>query len=86
MPSYLQRRVKRGEPLPFVAITPIAQPKEGGEARNLRTLLAFVLGMEGGPAGKGMDRRAFLVMMDMLMLPCDWLRRGLHGHEDMQQV
>jgi len=86
MPSYLQRRVRRGEPLPLVALAPPAQPEDREEAHRLQTLLAFVLGMEGGPAGKGMDRRAFCLMMDMLMLPCDSLRPGLDGHDGMQQI
>jgi hypothetical protein len=32
--------------------------------RKLRTLLAFVLGMEGGPEGEGMSRDVFRVVLN----------------------
>lgn len=60
-----------------------AGPREGDEkvddkqARELRSLLAFLLGMEGGLKGEGMPREVFLLVLDMLMPSWDPLRREL---------
>lgn len=49
--------------------------EEEEEGRNLRTLLAFLAGMEGG----GMPRDVFRLVMDLLMPKWDPLRRGVAG-------
>jgi len=42
-------------------------------------MLAFLVGMEGGPKGGGMPRDVFRVVLDMLMPTWDPLRRGVAG-------
>ena len=52
---------------------------EDEESRKLRTLLAFLIGMQGGPEGEGMPRDVFRVAMDLLMPSWDAFRRGVVG-------
>jgi len=49
------------------------------EDRDLRTTLAFLFGMEGGPKGEGMPRDVFRDVMDMFMPSWDPLRLGIVG-------
>ena len=63
-PSFLQGRVVRGEPLPRVALAPMADFQNDAEPRKLRTTLAFLVGIEGG----GMPRDVFRVVLDLLIL------------------
>ena len=65
MPTYLQGRVARGQPLPRV------------EASRLRSSVGFLLGIGGAPEGKAMPERAFRVVMDLLMPSWDPLRAGV---------
>ena len=90
-PSYLQRRVLGGLPLPRVVLTPVAagleeneKEKEGEEeqeqeGRTLRSMLAFLFGMEGGPESTGMPRGVFRVVLDLLMPTWDPLRLDSGG-------
>jgi len=87
-PSYLQARVTRGQPLPRVVLTPVMDDRideeeegeeKGEEYNKLRTLVAFLLGVEGGPDGEGMPRDVFRVVLDLLMPSWDPLRRGVAG-------
>lgn len=77
-PSYLQSRETQGQPLPQVAQTPVG----GGtnirkkNELNLRTMLAFVCGIKGGPEDEGMPRKGFLVMLDFLMPTWDPMRKA----------
>lgn len=67
-PSYLQGRVARDEPLPVMTlVSPTGGQQDEEEGRQLRTMLAFVVGMEGGFEGQGMPRDMFRVMLDFLM-------------------
>ena len=62
VPSYLEGRMARDEPLPRVTFTPLTggqNDEEGLEDRELRTLLAFTPGIDGGPKGDGMPREVF---------------------------
>jgi len=70
--SYLQGRVARGQPLPSVALAPVT---DGENKDELRTTLAFLVGMEGG----GMPRDVFRVVLDLLMPFWDPLRRKAPG-------
>lgn len=63
------------------ALTGGQNDEEGLEYRELRTLLAFTLGMEGGPEGESMSRDVFRVVLDMLLPAWDPLRRGVPGME-----
>lgn len=85
-PSYLHSRVARGQPLSRVVLprTPLPRKVKGEEGRRLRTTLAFVCGMSGGPEGEGMPRDVFRVVMDLLMPSWDPLRRGVVGEGGMQ--
>ena len=81
-PSYLQGRVAQGQPLPQVALIPVTgghneDVDETGEEedRKLRTLIAFLLGMEGGWKNAGMPRDVLWVVFDLLMPSWDPLRR-----------
>ena len=85
-PSYLQGRVLPSLPLPRVMLQQIRVPNKavkkgrdarGEERRKLRNLVAFLIGMEGGPKGEGMPRDIFPVVMDFIMPPWDPLRRGV---------
>ena len=71
-PSYLQGRVARGEPLPLVALAPVTGDQNDDD---LRIMLAFLVGMEGG----GMPRDVFRVMLGLLVPPWDPLRRKAQG-------
>ena len=70
--SYLQSRAGRGQPLPLVALAPVTGDQNDDE---LRTILAFLVGMEGG----GMPRDVFRVVLDLLVPPWDPLRRKAQG-------
>lgn len=51
---------------------------DGEESRKVRAMLGFVVGLEGGPEGKGMPRDVFRgVLMDLLMPVWDPLRRSV---------
>ena len=67
--------------MPRVILTPItgANKSTKERRRKLRTMLAFVSGMSGGPKDKGMPRDVFRVVMDLLMPTWDPLRRGIVG-------
>ena len=79
-PSYLRGRVVRGQPLPEVSLAPptadLTDQDEEGD-RKLRTMLAFIVGMEGGFEGQSMPPDVFRVVLHMLMPSWDPLRRGV---------
>jgi len=79
VPSCLQYRVTRGEPLPRLALMPATNDHTNGEdeeeGRKFRTMLTFLLGMGGGPEGNGMPRDVFRVVLDMLMPVWDPVRK-----------
>lgn len=81
VPSYLQGRVARGQALARVNLTPItgANKSTKERRRKLRTMLAFMCGIRGGPKGEGMPRDVFRVVLNMLMPTWDPLRRGNVG-------
>jgi len=76
--SYVQRRVAQGQPLPHVALAPVAGQQNGlcadeeaNQARKLQTTLAFMCGL----GREGMPRDVLRVVMDLLMPSWDPLRR-----------
>ena len=78
-PSYVQGRLARGEPLPRLALAAVsgANKKTKERRHKLRSMLAFFLGMKGGPTDEGMPWDVFRVVLDMLMPSWDPLRRGV---------
>ena len=76
-PSYIQDRVARSEPLPRVTLVPVtAGNKRPKKRRKFRSMLGFILGMNGWPKGEGMPCDVFRgVLMDFLMPAWDPLRR-----------
>ena len=62
--------------MPRVTLTPVAG-KEGGS--TFRSMVAFLLGMEGGPENTGMPRDMYRVVLDLLNPTWDPLRRGSGG-------
>jgi len=55
---------------------PEKTPAKGpSEARKLRTLMGFLLGVEGGREGEGMPADVFPVMISFIMPDWDPLRR-----------
>jgi hypothetical protein len=80
-PSYLQGRAARGQPLPRVTLMPVTggqdedDDEEKEEDRKLRSLIASLLGVEGGWENAGMPRDVFRVVLDLLMPSWDPLRR-----------
>ena len=72
-PSCLQGRAARGEPLPRLALAPVASDEE--EGRKFRCMMAFLLGIGGGSEGGGMPRDVFRVVLDLLMPAWDPLRK-----------
>jgi len=71
-----QGRVARSQLLPRMGIAG-QNDDEGGEGRKLRTTLAFLVGIRGGPWGEGMPRDVFRLELDLLMPSWDPLRRGI---------
>ena len=78
--------MSQGQPLLGVALVPVAggqldsEDEDEDEGRKFRTVLAFLLGMEGEPEGDGMPRDVFRVVLDLLMPVWDPLRkRGRAG-------
>jgi len=82
-PSCMQDRVEQGQPLPQVTLMQLAggqnEDEDEEESSPLRTVVAFVLGMEGGPKSAGMPRDVFWVVMDLFMPTWDPLRRKNTG-------
>jgi hypothetical protein len=70
-PSYLQGRVAQAQPLPHVALAPEAggHGDENEEGCKLRTMLAFLFTIGGGPEGHGMPHDVFRIVLDLLMPP-----------------
>jgi len=66
-PSSLQGRVAAGLPLPAVTLAPVMDD----EKNEFRTMLAWLVGVEGG----GMPRDVFRVVVELLMPFWDPLRR-----------
>jgi len=58
-----------------VSVPKKAPTKAPTEARKLRTLMWFLLGVEGEPEGVGMPRDVFPVVLDLLMPLWNPLRR-----------
>ena len=66
--------------MPRVTLMPVTggedeDDEEEEESRKLRTLMAFLLGVEGGWENAGMPRDVFRVVLDLLMPSWDPLRR-----------
>ena len=61
--------------LQWVSVPKKEPTKAPTEARKLRTLVAFLLGVEGGSEGEGMPADVFPVMIGFLMPSWDPLRR-----------
>ena len=75
-PSCLEGRVARGQPLPRVTLLSAASGNKKANAKGkLCKLVAFVLGMNGGPGNAGMPWDIFGVVLDLLMPTWDPLRR-----------
>lgn len=82
VPSYLQHRVAEGQPLPHVSMTPQSVDRNDEDEKGLkfRILLAFLVGMGGGPDGKVMPAGVFRMVLDLLMPSWDPRRnRGIRG-------
>lgn len=74
VPYFAQCRVARGQPLPSVALAPVTDSENAGDekgARQFRTAMAFLVGMDG----VGMPRDEFRVVLDLVMPFWDPLRR-----------
>jgi len=80
-PSYLQGRVARDQPLPHVVLMPVTggQNEDDEKCSKLRTLTAFLPGVEGRWENAGMPRDVFRVVLDLLMPSWDPLRRKNAG-------
>ena len=67
--------------MPHVVLMPVlgGLHEDDEESRKLCTLLAFVLGVEGGWENAGMPRNMFRVVLDLLMPSWDPLRRKNAG-------
>jgi hypothetical protein len=74
----------QGLPLPHVAMAPLTDDQDKEEDRKLRTMLSFLLEMDGGPEGEGMPRDVFRVVLNLLMPSWDPLRRGTGGEQPMR--
>jgi len=57
----------------------LGREDEDEESRKLHTLMAFILGVQGGPESTRMPRDVFRVVLDMLMPLWDPLRRRNAG-------
>ena len=88
VPSCLQARAAGVQPLPAVVLQPAAplgratgsRSTRAGEHSKSCNLMAFVLGMEGGPENTGIPRDVFRgVFVDLLMPRWDPLRRKHTG-------
>jgi len=83
VPSCLQGRRVQGQRSPFVTLFPATGGQtDEEEACKFRSMIAFLLAMEGGPKGEGMPyamRVVFRVVLDLLMPAWDPLRRGVVG-------
>lgn len=78
VPSCLQARVDRGQPLPGVALMPMTdEDEEEEESRKLRTTLAFMCGL----GREGMPRDVFRATMGFVVPTWDPLRRNVPGVE-----
>ena len=78
-PSYLQARVARGQPLPRLELVPVGRKRKANIHRKFSTMLAFLLGIAGGPKNEGMPRDVFRVVMTFVMPVLDPLRWGVVG-------
>lgn len=84
VPSYLQHRVIKGQPLSHVSIMPDVldhNDEDDEEGRKFRNLLAFLVGKGGGPDGKVLPAGVFRMVLDLLMPPWDPQRKhgkGMH--------
>ena len=68
LPTCLQGRLARGQPLPRVALVPtMGGLNGGGEFSNLRSMVGPLLGIEGMPGGEAPPRRVFGTVMDLVM-------------------
>lgn len=75
VPSYLQGRVARNEPLPRVMLPPVTGGnKRAKNRRKFRSMLAFLLDMRGGPNGQGMIEDLFGEVLDFFSPSRDPLR------------
>jgi hypothetical protein len=75
VPSYLQGRVARNEPLPRVTLPPVTGGnKRAKTRRKFRSILACLLGMRGGPHGQGMIEDLFGAVLDFISPAWDPLR------------
>lgn len=75
-PSCLRDRVARGQPLPQMTLVRVTLPRKmTGGRYELSKLVVFLLGMGGGSKGEGMPRDVFLLLVDLLTLPWDPLRK-----------
>ena len=80
--SCLQGRAAHEQLLSQVVMAPLVEglndeDEEGG--RKLHILLAFLVGIGGGPKDEGMPQDVFRVVLDLIMPAWDPLRRGVAG-------
>lgn len=75
VPSYLQGREARNDPLPRVTLAPVTGGnKRAKTRRKFRAMMAFLSGMRGGPNDQGMNEDLFGAVLDYLSPAWDPLR------------
>jgi hypothetical protein len=71
--SCMKDPATRGDPVPVAG--GLNDENEG--YCKLQSMVAFLVGVKGGPKGEGMPRDVFRIVMDLLMPSWDPLRRGV---------
>lgn len=63
--------------MPQIASAAITGANKGTKERRrkLRSMVACLIGMEGGPKGDGVPRKVFMLVLDFLMPSWDPLRK-----------
>lgn len=77
VPSYFQRRLAQGLPLPRLVLATGYVDDE--REQKLCALMGFVLGMEGGSKGQGMPPEVYRLVLALVMLAWDGRRSGVDG-------
>jgi len=66
----------QSQPLPRLELVPVGRKKRANRRRKFSAMLAFPLGMAGGPENEGMPGDVFRVVMAFVMPSWEPLRRG----------